>query len=176
MKKQILSEEFRRMQKLAGLLKEGIEQNQEKILYVQQGNVVYEFGIQTEEGVKLLNKVLGDENIGYLSNLTTEIINKLLSSPLYPRIAAEAKKAMNALSGIEQDLEGVKLSTDYKFVLDDGKNIDKKDGPIAILEFSDNTFDDDDDKDIDDQFKDYLESKGFTVKLYNNEIATFIVD
>ena len=59
-------------------------------------------------------------------------------------------------------------------ILLDGKNIDKKDGPIAILEFSDNTFDDD--EDIDDQFKDYLESKGFTVKPYNNEIATFTVD
>jgi len=168
--------EIKRMQQLAGILKEDQEMNNSsaKTLCIQQGNVLLEFGIQTEEGVKLLNSALGNKNIGYVTNLTTEIINKLLSSPLYPRIAAEAKKAMNALSGIEQDLEGVKLSTDYKFVLDDGKNIDKKDGPIAILEFSDNTFDDD--EDIDDQFKDYLESKGFTVKPYNNEIATFTVD
>jgi hypothetical protein len=175
MKKQI--NEVRRMQKLASILKEGIEQNQGKILYVQPGNVVYEFGIQTEEGVKLLNKALGDENVGYLSYLTTEVINKLLSSPLYPKIAAEAKKAMNALalSGIEQDLEGVILDTNYRFVLDDGKNIDKKDGPIATLEFSEDTFDIED-TDHDEKFEDYLKSKGFNVKMYSNEIGTFVED
>jgi hypothetical protein len=169
--------EIHRMQQLAGILKENQEMNNSSVkesLYVEQGNVNLEFGIQTEEGVRLLNEVLGDENIGYITNLTTEIINKLLSSPLYPKIAEEAKKAMNALSGIEQDLKEVRLSTDYTFILDDEEEINKKDGPIAILEYSYNTFDDNEDDY--DQFKDYLESKGFNVTLHNDEIATFIVD
>jgi len=168
--------EIKRMQQLAGLLnenKESINSSSIKELYIQSSNVLLEFGIQTEEGVRLLEKVLGDDS-GYLSNLNTNVINKLLSSPLYPKIAEEAKKVMMALSGIEQDLKGVKLHTYYTFVLDNAEEIDKKDGPIAILDFNNNTFNPD--EDIDDSFKDYLVSKGFKVNLYNVEISTFLVD
>jgi hypothetical protein len=154
-----------------------------KELWISNGNVFPEFGIQTEEGVKLLNEVLGDENIGYISFLSDDVINNLLSSPLYPKIVEEAKKVMDTLksSGIEQELKGVKLHKDYIFVLENGENINKEDGPIISLEYSigldDSVETFDPNEDDEEQFKNYLESKGFIIKdQCNNEIGTFIID